>query len=75
MNCRAAGSFRSRWTCGARCGGREAPLRRCAPCPQGDDALAAGQPLLGVAGIGPASFDGAGYPQSVVDQMPENRAQ
>ena len=42
---------------------------------KGDDALAAGRPLLGVPGLGRASFDAAGNPQSARDQMPENRAQ
>jgi|GEM_PF-7036362 general secretion pathway protein K len=31
------------------------PLSRYAPSPQGDDALAAGRPLLGVPPMGPAA--------------------
>ena len=34
------------------------PLRRFAPSPKGDDAIAAGRPLLGVSGQGRADTDG-----------------
>ncbi|RQO81068.1 hypothetical protein DBV10_16755 [Acidovorax sp. FJL06] len=39
----------------------EHPLRRCAPSPwKGDDALAAGRPLLGVPGLRSARYGGRG---------------